>query len=309
MRRIAQTDATVLIEGETGTGKELAARALHYLGARRQYPFVPVNCGAIPENLIENELFGHERGAYTDARAASQGMLRLAHRGTLFLDEIDSLPLRAQVVLLRFLQDKTFRALGSSTEAHADVRIIAASNANLEDLTRTRAFRADLYHRLRTLWLSLPPLRDRPGDAELLAAHFIRECAARYGVPEKCLHPTTRDWLRSYSWPGNVRELENLIHREFLLSDDGFITVAPPACEISAGHPGAYLLQRDGDPLQPYQNARTLALESFDRDYLSRLLVQTRGNVTHAARLAGKERRALGKLIKRYGIHPSSYRD
>lgn len=312
IRRIAATDANVLIEGETGTGKELAARAIHYSGARRDYPFVPVNCGALPETLIENELFGHERGAFTDARGESHGLLRLAHGGTLFLDEVDALPRKGQVALLRFLQDRTFRPLGARTEERADVRIIAATNAPLTELIESREFRSDLYYRLHMMSLEVPPLRERERDVELLARHFVRECATQYRRPPRPLHPRTLEWFMAYRWPGNVRELENLIHREFLMTDDDSeIDCACPAGVAAA--PSAKLsvvgqLPDDAEELPAYAQARLRAIEEFDRLYLSALLRRTRGNVSRAARLACKERRALGKLIKRYSISPAAFR-
>jgi DNA-binding NtrC family response regulator len=299
IRRIARTEASVLIEGETGTGKELAARAIHSLGARREYPFIPVNCGALPEGLIENELFGHRRGAFTGGQAESPGLMRLAHRGTLFLDEIDALPPKAQVVLLRFLQDR---------KEESDVRIIAASNAHLADLVARECFRPDLYFRLRIMSVTLPPLRERVGDVERLASHFVRDCASLYGLPEKPLHLDSVEWLRSYGWPGNVRELENLIHREFLLSDSSPLRLsgAPSANDPTVQDGPATMPASDSIP--HYRAARSLALEAFDRQYLADVLARTRGNVTRAAKMAGKERRALGKLIKRYAIQASSYR-
>jgi transcriptional regulator with GAF, ATPase, and Fis domain len=304
VKRVASTDATVVIEGETGTGKELVARAIHYLGARREMPFVAVNCGAFPDSLVENELFGHTRGAFTDARGDHPGLLQLAHRGTLLLDEVDSLPLKAQVVLLRFLQDRRFRPLGGTIEQQVDVRVIAASNSSLETAVRTGAFRSDLYYRLRLAALLLPPLRARTGDAELLAAHFIRECARRYAAPEKVLASRTVDWFRRYDWPGNIRELEYLIHREFLLGEGREIAVGPPDTlgALSRGPDPA----ASPEPLPSYRAARRRALELFDRGYLETVLARASGNVTQAAHLAGKERRALGKLIKRYGITPTS---
>jgi transcriptional regulator with PAS, ATPase and Fis domain len=307
IRRIAATVATVLIEGETGTGKELAARAIHYLGARRDFPFVPVNCGALPDNLIENELFGHERGAFTGAVGEYPGVLRFAQRGTLFLDEVDSLSERAQVVLLRFLEDQTFRPLGGSSEARADVRIIAASNASLEGLVRAGRFRTDLYYRLRAMFVCLPPLREREGDVEVLARHFIRECAREHRMQEKPLHPETLRWMRFYSWPGNVRELENVIQCEFLLSDDPCVVARPPDSRTQFAS-GEAPPERKEDTHVSYTCARLRVLEDFDRTYLASLLSRTRGNVTQAAKLAGKERRALGKLIKRYAIQPDRFR-
>jgi two-component system response regulator GlrR len=308
IRRVARIGASVLIEGETGTGKELAARAIHYLGARRDFPFVPVNCGALPNDLVENELFGHERGAYTGAAAEHPGVLRLAHRGTLFLDEVDSLTPRAQVVLLRFLQDRSFRALGARSEEYADVRVVAASNTALDELVRRDTFRADLYYRLRTLSVCMPPLRERDGDVELLARHFIFECARTYGLPEKPLHPDSVDQMRAYPWPGNVRELENFIQQEFLMSDDGYLVAHPSAMHaIRLAAPDPVALP-GADQLPAYTHARLLALEAFDRSYLVTLLARTHGNVSEAARLAGKERRTLGKLIKRYAIQANAFR-
>lgn len=310
--RFAACDAPVLIEGETGTGKELAARGIHYGGRRRAKPFVPVNCGAIPENLIENELFGHARGAFTDAGTAGPGLLRLADLGTLFLDEIDALPMRGQVALLRFLQDGRYRPLGARLEEAADVRVIVASNRKLEALVEERGFRADLLFRLRVLSLEMPPLRQRPGDPLLLADHFLGEFAQRYGdnhgERKNSLDSHTRAWLDSYSWPGNVRELENLIHREFLLADGRELRIPVPDSLVSTrSNQGLIQAAADNTP-QTYAVARIQALESFDREYLEDLLRRTQGNITQAARLAGKERRTLGKLLKKHCIDCSQFR-
>lgn len=288
--------AAVLIHGETGTGKELIARTVHYLGERREYPFVPVNCGALPEALAENELFGHRAGAFTHAAREAVGLVRLSHEGTLFLDEVDSLPPKVQVALLRFLQDGRFRPLGAGREEHANVRIIAASNRPLQDAVAAGSFRADLFYRLNVLSLEIPPLRSRSGDAQLLAEHFLREYAVRYSMPCKPLNPATIAWFERYSWPGNVRELENLLQREFLLGDGAELGIAPPAV------PGMASRGVAADPDESYQAAKSRALEEFDRDYLQRVLRECGGNVTKAARLAGKERRAFGKLLKRYSI-------
>jgi transcriptional regulator with GAF, ATPase, and Fis domain len=312
--RIAACDAPVVIEGETGTGKELAARAIHYQGARQNRAFVPVNCGAFPDTLIENELFGHKRGAFTDARTEFPGLLRLADGGTLFLDEVDSLTLRAQGTLLRFLQDRRFRPLGSRTEESADVRIVAAANRDLARLVDGGAFRSDLLFRLKVLFVELPPLRQRPGDPELLADHFIEECHRRYGRAAKGMHESFRRFVNDHSWPGNVRELENFIHREFLLSDDPELCC--PMAEATASLPSAPeiaappVLEPELDMgIEDYRTAKARVIEAFNRDFLRALLARNAGNVSRAARASGKERRALGKLLKKYGIKPVAFRN
>jgi len=291
--------ATVLIRGETGTGKEIIARAIHYLGARRDFPFVPVNCGALPDTLAENELFGHRAGAFTGATDESIGLLRLAHRGTLFLDEVDALPPKTQVALLRFLQDGSFRPLGASREEKADVRIVAASNRCLKEEVRANRFRADLYFRLNLIALEVPPLRERAGDVRVLSDHFLRECARRYRLPDKYLNDGSLVCLGDYAWPGNVRELENLIHRAYLLCDDEQLKISMPETSPAP----AKVQAQDGDLHSlSYRTAKSRALQEFDRNYLTQLIQRASGNVTRAAQLAGKERRALGKLLKRYGI-------
>jgi two-component system response regulator GlrR len=298
--RIARLgEATVLLRGETGTGKELIARAIHYSGLRRDGPFVPVNCGALPEGLAENEFFGHERGAFTGAHAGSTGLLSLANGGTLFLDEVDSLAPKAQVALLRFLQDGRYRPLGSTREHVAELRIIAASNKRLEDEIDAGRFRQDLFYRLNLLALDIPPLRARTGDAQVLAHHFVCKCADRYRLPRKRIDAATLQWFDCYGWPGNVRELENVIHREYLLSEADELCVERPVA-IAATTPSS-AVERGADLLD-YQAAKALAIEQFHRTYLSALLERTSGNITKAAHLAGKERRALGKLVKRYRI-------
>jgi DNA-binding NtrC family response regulator len=316
--RIAACDAPVIIEGETGTGKELAARAIHYQGERQNRAFVPVNCGAFPDTLIENELFGHKRGAFTDARTELPGLLRLADGGTLFLDEVDSLSLRAQGTLLRFLQDSRFRPLGSRTEESADVRIVAAANRNLAQLVDGGAFRSDLLFRLKVLFVELPPLRLRPGDPELLAAHFMDECQRRYGRAAKCMHHTFRSFVNNHSWPGNVRELENFIHREFLLSDDPELCWptggAVPSFFAAPEIAGDALVEPEPEPeleldIEDYRTAKARVIEEFNRGFLRALLERNAGNVSRAARASGKERRALGKLLKKYGIKPVAFRN
>ena len=306
INKIAACDAPVLLEGETGTGKELVARAIHYQGKRRDQPFVPVNCGAIPDLLIENELFGHRRGAFTDARGDQPGLIACAHSGTLFLDEVDALSPKGQVTLLRFLQDRHYRPLGDPREHTTDVRIMAASNANLTQLTETGEFRMDLLYRLKILFLQVPPLRERRGDAVLLAEHFARACSERYDQPLKTFHPTTLEWFESYSWPGNIRELENWVYREFLLADGPVIqiqSVDPPRADRRQQVDRRRL---DIDELD-YAAAKAKTLEDFEKKFLASLMIQAKGNVTTAATLAGTERRYLGKLIKKRGIDRNHY--
>ncbi len=308
--KIAGYDATVLILGETGTGKELAARAIHYLGRRADKPFIPVNCGALPDHLIENELFGHGRGAYTDARESQAGLIAQAEGGTLFLDEVDSLSPKAQVSLLRFLQDGHYRPLGGSRQETADVRVLAASNVDLGELVAQERFRADLRYRLNVMELSVPPLRARGEDVAMLARHFIAEAACRYQLPERELHPESVRWLARQPWPGNVRELRNRIQREFLMSEGDTIRIGAPA--DSPAPAADRRRQADRRQTAPetlnFNDAKQQALQDFERGHLIRLMRQSLGNVSQAARLAGKERRTLGKLLKKYRIDPGHFR-
>jgi len=299
IEKIARYDAPVLIEGETGTGKELAARAIHYGGTRRNGPFIPVNCGAIPDALVENELFGHRRGAYTDAKLEQTGVIAHAEHGTLFLDEVDALTPKSQVILLRFLQDQQYRPLGGSEARSADVRVIAASNASLASLTERGAFRLDLLFRLKVLHITMPPLRDRHGDVAVLSAHSLGACAQRFAAGHKRLHPATADWMDNYAWPGNIRELENLLCREYLLAD-GNVIMVPPAGAVKSHH-----VARASEPdftALTFKQAKIRAIAEFEKRYLADVLSTACGNVTKAALLVGKERRAFGKLLKKHNI-------
>jgi DNA-binding NtrC family response regulator len=220
VQRMARYDVPVLIEGETGTGKELAARAIHYGSARRDAPFVALNCGAVPDTLIESELFGCERGAYTDARQSRTGLVAAAEGGTLFLDELDSLPPRAQVALLRFLQDCTYRSVGGTRELSGDVRVVAAASPRLRQRLDAGEFRDDLLFRLGVLMLQMPPLRERLGDARLLAEHFVARHARQHSLAApRGLSAASLRWLETHPWPGNVRELDNCVQRALLLGD------------------------------------------------------------------------------------------
>jgi two-component system, NtrC family, response regulator GlrR len=301
--RIAPYDVPVVIEGETGTGKELAARAIHYGSSRRDHAFVPVNCGAIPDTLIEDELFGHHAGAFTDARSALPGLVEVAHKGTLFLDEVDGLSPRAQVTLLRFLQDQTYRPLGARVDRRCDVRVVAASNRNLDTLVEAGGFRADLLFRLKLMFVVLPPLRARAGDVVLLSGHFVDGLNVRYPQLQKHISPALEAWLQAQPWPGNVRELENFIHRLYLLTEGA--ALVPP------GDPHASSESRSPEPViddLDYRSAKAAAVADFDRRFLKTLLQRTKGNVTAAAKVARKERRALGKLLRKYGLCPARFK-
>ncbi|MFY9511087.1 MAG: sigma-54 dependent transcriptional regulator [Rubrivivax sp.] len=298
LQRIAASEAPALIEGETGSGKEVAARAIHYEGARRAGPFVPVNCGALPDSLIESELFGVERGAFTDARRSRRGLVAEAAGGTLFLDEVDALTPKAQVTLLRFLQDQWYRPVGTTREERTDVRLIAAANRPLETLVQREHFRSDLLYRLKVLTLVLPPLRERGDDIELLARHFIARYATKYGFEVKRIAPATLRWMLAYGWPGNVRELENWVHRQFLMCDGPWLLHD----ELEEAELVATADATDATAPPTFQAAKAEAVCRFEREYLQRVLQQAHGNVTRAARLACKERRAFGKLLKKHGI-------
>ncbi len=303
IEKIARSDAPILIQGETGSGKELAARAILRRSARRTGPLVAMNCGAIPDGLIETELFGHSQGAFTDAKHARPGAIAQAEGGALFLDEIDTLSPKGQVTLLRFLQDFRYRPVGSCKEQVADLRVIAASNQPLQRLVEEGRFRRDLLYRVNVFDLSLPPLRSRDGDVETLAHHFIAWYSRLYGIAPKRLHPETLESLRRYAWPGNVRELENWIHRELLLTEDDEIhTHVDRAWYDARGDTGA-----QQEPLADFRAAKARAMAEFEGAYVARVLAEAGGNVTIAARIAGKERRSFGKLLKKLGIDRSRY--
>ena len=308
LRRFASCDAPVLIEGETRTGKELAAREIHYASLRAEKPFVPVNCGALPDTLIESELFGHQRGAFTDAKSAQPGLVAYAQGGTLFLDEVDSLSIKAQVTLLRFLQDREYRPIGGTVRA-ADVRVIAASNACLEQLVADGRFRRDLLYRLNPLFVRIPALRDRDGDAVLLAEHFLATSARSLGVAPKRWTTDALGALGAYAWPGNVRELENVALRACLHAQGSSVDLADLAAVEPAAAKSAALVEPRADYAKAHFGvAKTHAIEVFERGYLTALMRQASGNVSRAARLSGTERRQLGKLLKKHGIETAQFR-
>jgi DNA-binding NtrC family response regulator len=303
---IANSGATVLISGETGTGKELVAHAIHYMSARAQFPFVAVNCGSLPDTLLEDELFGHERGAFTHAEARREGLIAQAERGTLFLDEIDTMAGKAQVDLLRVLQDRKYRVIGGSREREADVRVVAATNVPPDRLLRSGDLRTDLYYRLSVFSIILPPLRARKEDILALASHFLEKHACPR-EREVRFSPGAVATLLAWDWPGNVRELENAVIRGIHLSrndvieekDLGLGCPSPDAADGADPPP---------DTAGSYQAMKRAAIEAFEKKYLTRLMCEYEGNVSQAARAAGKERRGLGKLLKKYRVDPKSFR-
>jgi transcriptional regulator with PAS, ATPase and Fis domain len=303
IERIADVDATVLIQGETGTGKELAARALHYLSHRRDHPFIPVNCGALPDSLLESELFGYERGAFTDAKKGNSGLIMQAKGGTLLLDEIEAMTPRAQVVLLRFLQDHHYRPIGGRLVSDSDVRIVASSNVDLEQLARRGQFRQDLLFRFSVLSVTMPPMRQRGHDAVLLAEYFLNRFSAEYDRPAKPLHPDAASWLLTHDWPGNVRELENMMLRLFLLTDGNNIRIEPTTATASLNH-----VAGDVNSTQTFRSAKANAIAQFELAYLTDLLARTSGNISLAARISRKDRSALNKLVKKHGLAAEEFR-
>ncbi|MBA4175702.1 MAG: hypothetical protein C0505_03950 [Leptothrix sp. (in: Bacteria)] len=310
LQQCAAVNATVLLCGETGTGKELAARAIHYLSARQRGPFVAINCGALPDSILEAELFGHTRGAYTDAKSASRGVIGGAEGGTLFLDEIDSLSPRGQAAILRFVQDHSYRPLGAARAEQADVRLVAATNVDLAELAARGAFRQDLLYRINLLSVPLPSLRNRTGDALLLARAFVQRLVREYDSAPRELHPRSVAHLGlALPWPGNVRELEHRVHRAFLLGKgrevdlelDAAATVLALAGQAGAGGTG------HAESALSYAAARARALVEFERQYLSEVLALAEGNLSRAARLAGKERSRFGKLVRKHGLQRAAF--
>jgi DNA-binding NtrC family response regulator len=293
LARMGPSDAPVLISGETGTGKEVCARAIHLLSRRRHGPFIPVDCGAIPEHLAESELFGHARGAFTDAHRDHKGLVSLADGGTLFLDEIDTLSLSTQAKFLRFIQESTYRPVGAEQFCRANVRVIAATNRTLEQSVRDKQFRNDLYFRLNVLRLVLPPLRERRGDIELLARHFLEKLGDHETTGRRSLSQASLRRLEAYDWPGNVRELFNVMQRAIVLSTGGQILPCHIALSVNDA-PGGKCSASN------FRSARSEAIAIFERQYVQEILHKHHGNITHAARDAGQDRRAFGRLAKKY---------
>jgi DNA-binding NtrC family response regulator len=303
---IAKTDASVIIYGESGTGKELIAKAVHELSLRSKRPFVTMNCGALPENLLETELFGYKKGAFTDAKRDYDGLVKEADGGTLFLDEIGEVSLGVQVKLLRFLQEKEYKPVGSTKTQFADVRFVSATNRDLLEETRQGNFREDLYYRLNIIPLRLPPLRERKSDITLLAVHFLRKYARQLGREEMRFTSSAVEKLKSYNWPGNIREMENKILQVVVMNDRKTITQdlislpndhleEPPSPPSSSG----WEHQR---PLLEFKEEKKRVVAAFEQHYLRKMLQDYEGNITQAAKAAGMDRKNFWQKMKRHNI-------
>ncbi|HWO41542.1 MAG TPA: sigma-54 dependent transcriptional regulator [Candidatus Eisenbacteria bacterium] len=299
---VAAKKSTVLIHGESGTGKELIARAIHYNSDRRAKPFVVVNCAALPDTLIESELFGYEKGAFTNASQKKVGRFELAHGGTLFLDEIGELNLGTQAKFLRAVEQETFTRLGGTDEIKVDVRVIAASNRDLEVMAKAGDFRPDLFYRLNVVSLYLPPLRERRDDIPLLLDHFLRLKAKEHSVPPKSLSPEVVDFFTAYYWPGNIRELENLIERLTILTPHDTIMLRDLPESMRATDQTATLKEDVLSGARPLSDA----VDEFERELIVKALQRTGFNQTKAASLLGTSRRILKYRIEKLKIHESS---
>jgi len=295
IQRVAATDVAVLVLGENGTGKELVANAIHDAGPRREQPFVPINCGAIPESLLESELFGHERGAFTDAHRAREGRFELADHGTLFLDEIGDVPVHLQVKLLRFLQDHRVERIGAREAVRVDARIVAATNRDLKAMIAEGKFREDLYYRLSVITIQVPALRDRGDDLRLLAEYFLEFYARQHKRRLKGFTQAALRAVMAYAWPGNVRELENRVQRAVILAADAYLRPEDLELEPAGGSP---------EPLPTLQAAR----DEAELRLLTDALTRNAGNVTRAARDIDVSRPTLHDLLRKHGLDAARFR-
>jgi Nif-specific regulatory protein len=294
--RVAKSNATILIRGESGTGKELVASAIHYNSQRADKPFIKVNLAALPETLVESELFGHERGAFTGALQRKQGRFEMAQGGTIFLDEIGDLSPNVQLKLLRVIQEREFMRLGGNTTIKADVRLITATHRDLEEAVSRGTFREDLYYRLNVFPLYLPPLRERRADIPLLAEHFLAKYAAEHQKPPTRVSAPALDLLMQYPWPGNVRELENIMERAVLVCDEDTILSVHLPPSLQRQEPGAT------------HRGLSAQIENLERELITEALRQTRGNQSQSAKLLDTSLRILGYKIKQYGLEPKKFR-
>jgi DNA-binding NtrC family response regulator len=299
---VAATDVTVAIFGESGTGKELVARTIHNSSPRHDAPFVVVNCAAIPEMLLEDELFGHVRGAFTDATRDREGLLAAAHTGTVFLDEIGELPLPLQAKLLRVLQSQEFRRIGDDQDRRVDVRIITATNRDLDQLVARGSFRQDLYYRINVFPMHMPPLRERPDDIALLVHHFVQKYRARLGKQVESVSAGGLARLAAYEFPGNVRELENKIHQAMVVASG--TTIEEGDIALPPAEPASMRV----DVTRPFRELKQETIDTFERSYLTELLRVHRGNLAQAARAAGMDRKNLWALVERHGLDRARFK-
>ncbi|BDX06568.1 hypothetical protein MACH26_20890 [Planctobacterium marinum] len=308
IKKVSFANTNVFIKGQTGTGKELTARAVHYMSDRANEAFVPINCGAFTDDLILSELFGHEKGAFTGAAKAKTGLLEIANRGTVFLDEVDSLSPKAQVALLRFLQDSEVRPVGGSDVKLVDVRIVAASNKDMKELIKAKDFREDLMYRLDVLQIPLPPLKKRGEDIQILAQHFLSTLSLQSNSEVKVFSANMITAMQAWNWDGNVRELENFVKRAWYLTE-GFIISDTSLLTGSNGTDNDVINRINGDldAFDGFQAAKEELIVQFERDYLTRILVKTEGNISKAARIAKKERRSFCRLMEKHGLERNQF--
>jgi DNA-binding NtrC family response regulator len=304
INRVAPTDSNVLVYGESGTGKELVARSIHRASLRADHPFIPLDCSSLPDSLLESELFGHEKGAFTGAHVAKLGLFEAAESGTIFLDEVSGMTANLQARLLRVLQERQVRRVGGIRYTSVNVRVIAASNQDLEELCRKGTFREDLYYRLNVISVVLPPLRARMGDILLLANEFLTRFAQRVRpdvdtVPT--IDPSAADILMRYSWPGNVRELQNVMERAAVLVDGSTVTSAHLPDRLLS----AVVKESPHSEAASFKQAKQQAVESFEREFLLEILKRNDGHMSRAAREAGVDRKTIERMVKKHGLRGS----
>ena len=309
VRSVAPTIATVLLQGETGTGKGLLTRLIHWHSLRCDKPFVAVHCGAIPDTLLESELFGHEKGAFTGADRRKLGKFEMACGGTIFLDEIGTITPSAQIKLLQVLQDGSYSRVGGENTLHTDARIITATNSDLRKLTEMGQFRKDLFYRLNIFQIYIPPLRERLEDLPLLAEMFINKLGAKYGKDICRIHPDVLEGFRNYDWPGNIRELENVLERAVILEASDMLLPSgfPPELVAVGSNPVSDFVETKKPELS-LDEARKFVIQQFEISYIRNLLQQTRGKINVSARIAGITPRQLNRLLNRYKIDKKSYK-
>ncbi len=317
LSKISSCDVNVLITGESGTGKELVARAIHYLSGRNRKPFIPVNCGAIPENLFENELFGHSKGAYTGASFQQYGLVKEAEGGTLFLDEIGTVNTFVQTKLLRLIQESEYRPLGYSKNIKADIRVLAATNIDLRHLVERKVFREDLFYRLNVVPLHIPPLRERKEDIPVLIKHFVKRYSREYNKPINVIPVEVMNVLASYSWPGNIRELENKIQQLVVMSTSSVISTENIQLTLKEPLSKETIIEYinaakesiiNQSEIETFNVAKKKVNDLFEKSYLTQLLSVYKGDMVRASKIAGKSRTAFWNLLKKQNLSPKQFR-